>query len=318
MKLTKERLILLSIIIVLILYLLFHNSDRTLYQLPEINKIKLADISRIEIIQKGKDIILEKRDKNWQIDPKGYPADPDKIDKILNMIANLTVTELISKSKNYLRYDLTDDKKLTLKGLSGNTLKREIDIGKTASTHRHTHIRLPGDPNVYFARGDFRRDLDVDVNDLRDMKILSFIPGDIQQISIFRGKAELHLSQMIKKVEADKDNQGRSHEIITWQTDEGKTVETTDIDELFYTLSDIDCEKYLDNRPKSKFKDPVFTVKLKSNILYELSVFEPIDKESKDFPGISATNNYTFELSESTVKTIKDKLDKVIKYMRKP
>ncbi len=315
MKLTKERLILLSIMIVLILYLVFHNPDRTLYQLPEINKIKLADISKIEIIQKGKDIILEKRDKNWQIDPKGYPADPDKIDKILNMIANLTITELISKSKNYLRYDLTDDKKLMLKGFSGDILKREIDIGKAASTHWHTHIRLPGDPNVYFARGDFRRVLDVDVNDLRDMKVLSFIPGDIQQISIFKGQAELHLSQMIKKVEADKENQVRSHEIITWQTDEGKAVETMDIDDLFYTLSDIDCEKYLDNIPKSKFKDPIFTIKLKSNILYELSVFEPIDKESKDFPSISATNNYTFELPESTVKTIKEKLDKIIKYM---
>jgi hypothetical protein len=53
MKVKKEYLILILIIAALSIYLLIRNSDRTLYQLPELDGLKQSDISKIEISKNG-------------------------------------------------------------------------------------------------------------------------------------------------------------------------------------------------------------------------------------------------------------------------
>ena len=69
MKLKKEFFILAIIIVVLVGYLFFKNRDRTQYQLPDLAKIEQNQISKLELTQSGKDIVLNKKDNAWYIAP---------------------------------------------------------------------------------------------------------------------------------------------------------------------------------------------------------------------------------------------------------
>ena len=106
MKTKKEYIILIALILALSLYLFLYKSDRTHYELPETRDIARKDISKIELAKTDASILLEKKGDAWHIEPQGYPADADKVDKMLAVIENLTLTALVSESKSYNRYDL--------------------------------------------------------------------------------------------------------------------------------------------------------------------------------------------------------------------
>ena len=200
MKLKKEYLILTAVMVALILYLALHRSNRTHYTLPKISSIPGKHISKIEFKKADGTVVLNKKDNIWNIGPKEYPADSDKIEDILNVIENLKVTALVSESKNYVRYDLNPDKKIHVRAWQGESLIREFDIGKAAATYQHTFVKLAKDPNVYHARGDFRQKFDPTVEDLRDRTVLSFVQKDLREIKIARNKktVALDLKQVVE------------------------------------------------------------------------------------------------------------------------
>ena len=151
MKIKKEYIILLIIIIALSVYLVMRRGDRTLYELPEMPQVPQKEITRLEITR-GKTVIdLTKKDDSWYIAPKEYPADAGKVKNMLDNIEKLTLTALVSESKNYNLYDLSGDAKINVKAWQGDSLKRDIDVGKTASSFRHTFVKTAGDDRVFHA-----------------------------------------------------------------------------------------------------------------------------------------------------------------------
>ena len=65
MKVKKEYFILAGVIVALILYLVFHKSNRTHYKLPDIPAVSGKQILKIEIVKAGKSIVLNKKDNTW-------------------------------------------------------------------------------------------------------------------------------------------------------------------------------------------------------------------------------------------------------------
>ena len=61
MKIKKEYIILVIIIIALSLYLILRNPNRTFYELPEIPSVSGKNISKIEIAKTKSAIVLNKR-----------------------------------------------------------------------------------------------------------------------------------------------------------------------------------------------------------------------------------------------------------------
>jgi hypothetical protein len=195
MKVKKEYIILGVLIAALSAYLLFRNPDKTHYELPTIPEMDVADISKIEISKEGTSLVLNKKDDKWHIAPEGYLADTTKVEGMLNGMESLTLTALVSESESYARYDLDDDDKITVKAWEGNTLKRNFDIGKPASSFQHTLVKLSGDDRVYHGRGNFRNQFDQRVDDLRDKLVLAFDEKDIQEISISKGEESVALKR---------------------------------------------------------------------------------------------------------------------------
>jgi hypothetical protein len=324
MKMRKEYLVLVTIIVALSLYLALRNPNRIHYQLPDVLPIDQKDISKIEISKPDTSIVLNKTDDSWRIAPEGYLANNDSVGNILDIIETLTVTALVSEAGIFDRYDLHDDNKITVKAWAENTLKREFDVGKVASSSRHTFVKLAGDSGVYHARGNFRTRFDLTVDRLRDKTVLSFNQDDIQEISISGGEESVAFNRSQAPVEVkpsqEPETENRPPEKVetVWQTADGKKVDKTQLDGLLSTLSSLRCERYIDNMKKEDLSNPIYTLKLKGLEEHILSVFAKTDEEANSHPAISSENDYPFLLPKWQTDNLMKKPDELFKETNKP
>jgi hypothetical protein len=322
MKLKKEYFILTGILVALILYLSLHRSNRTNYQLPELNAVPEKKISKLEITTAGKSVVLNKKDDAWFIEPKNYPADLAEVNGMLSVVGNLKLTALVSESKNYDRYDLDNDKKIHVQAWNGKTLVRDFYVGKAAPTYKHTFVELAKDPNVYHAREDFRRKFDRSVNDLRDKTVLSFAQNTIGEVTLVHDnktvslfRKEIPETSSGKKETAAKTSKEQKAKTV-WQDSKGQNADPSKVSHLLSFLNRLECEVYIDNSKKEDFKNPDYTVTLKGEKNYALSLFAK-DKKDNNYSAVSSENDYPFSLSASQVDGIKSKVDDLMKINKK-
>jgi hypothetical protein len=309
MKVKKEIIVLAAVIVALALYLVLRPTDRTRYELPQLPEVSGKSLSKIEITGPQGTVVLNKADEKWRVEPGDYPADKGKVDEMVETIQNLTLTALISESRDYLRYDLSDDKKVSVKAFGGGELKREFDIGKAGASFRHTYVRLAGDPRVYHARDNFRRKFDQSVGELRDKSVLNFSASDIRQIQLTDAKGQRLLLQRVEAPLAqNKETTGGGKPAqekaaasplkaeMVWQTADGRKADADRIDRLLSELSDLKCDSYIENRKKEDFSDAVYTVELKGTQDYNVSVFAKTDESAEKQPAVTSQNAYPFYL----------------------
>jgi hypothetical protein len=304
MKIRKEYIILVAVIIALSLYLLLRKQDRTHYKVPKVPPLAQADISKIEISKKGVAITLIKKDNIWRIAPQGYTADAGKVKSMLDAIEKLNLTALVSESKNYTRYDLGGEKRLMVKAWTGNTLKRDFAVGKVAASYRHTFVRVGEDHRVYHANGNFRGVFDLNLDNLRDRMVLKFEKAEIQGILVSKGGKSTSFSRkqvpveikLEKEIEVSSPPTAKTETM--WETSQGEKADETKLDRLLTTLSNLRCEKYVDDRKKEDFIEPAYTVRLIGVQEYSLSIFDRLDKDAKAYPAISSVKDYPFLLEE--------------------
>ena len=319
MKFKKEYLILILIIAALSTYLLIRSSDRTRYQLPELGGLKQSDINKIEISKSGNSLILEKRDNQWYIEPAGYLADKTKVKAMLNVFESLALTALVSESKDYNRYDLNAEKRITVKAWQQGTLKRNFDIGKAAPSFRHTFVRLDGDSRVYHARDNFRSKFDLTIDDLRDKTVLSFKTTDIQQVQIIKDQASVKLVRSEVPVSPSATQPQKSESApaaavkFEWQDDDGQKANEQNLNRLLTTLGDLKCADYINDRSKDTFSAPIYTAKLKGIQDHQLEIFAKLKKDDKNYPAVSSDSDYPFWLSETKVQQIMINPEEMIK-----
>ena len=311
MKIKKEYIILVLIIIGLSVYLYTRTSDRTLYELPEIPKVVKKEITRLQITKGETEIALNKKDEHWYIAPAEYPTDANKIKDMLNALENLTLTAMVSESKNYHRYDLTQDQKINIKAWQGQDLKIDIDVGKTASSFRHTFVRPSGDERVFHAQGNLKNNFDVTADDLRDKTVLALNPEDIQQIKISKEQQSLAFTRTTVPVEVKtstsekkEENPSQSAPVPAWQADSGQPVNESALNQLLSAVAKLRCDQFINDRKKEDFTAPLFTLQLKGAQEQELSIFAKTEENDPNYPAVSSDSDYAFMLSGNQVNRI--------------
>ena len=318
MKIKKEYLILLLIIIVLSAYLSLRKKDRTLYELPVLPGISKKDISKIEITKGKTSIVLNKKDDQWYIGSQQYPADKNKVNEMLDASEKLTLTALVSESKNYIRYDLTEEKKINVKAWQADTLKRNFDVGKAASSFRHTFVKLADDDRVFHARENFRNKFDQSVDNLREKTVLKVQVSDIDQIRITKKQQSLTLNRTPagETEPPQKTDQAAAtpSPIIKaeWQTTDGKIADKPTLNRLLSSVTNLRCDKFIEDRAKEDFTAPLYRVELVGAKDYSLSIFAKLKDDDSDFPAISSENDYPFLLSKAKAESIMQDPDKLI------
>jgi hypothetical protein len=306
MKIKKEYLILGVVIAALAAYLYMRSSDRTHYTLPSLAALTAADITQVQISGGGKTQTLIRKDGRWVTDPQGFPADPKRVNEMLETLAGLNLTALVAESKNYALYELDPDHKVTVKAWQGNQLKRDIDVGKAAPSFRHTFVKLAGDDRVFHAADNFRFRFESGLDELRDKTVLAFNRQDIQEIQITKGTASLTLTRTPPKEETPPAGQPPPAPAV-WQGSDGRPANSAAVEMLMGELVDLQCQAFIDDRDKTGFGTPIYSIALKGPKDYTLSVFAPAGKEAPTYPAISSGSDYPFQLpADQAQRLMKD------------
>lgn len=316
MKVKIEYVVLVAVIAGLSAYLLTRQSDRTHYELPQLASIDTSAITRIEIAGPDGQVELTKADDSWSVGPQKYRADRAKVGPMIDTITGLNLTSLVSESKDNHRYELDDEKKIAVKAWGGAAVEREFDIGKEAPSFRHTFIRLAGDPNIYQASDNFRRKFEYSVEELRDKAILSFAASDVKEVKLSQGGETLSLLRkevpLKQSGETDQSNDPKVENTeaeplkgkMSWLTDAGQPADSDKVDQLVAMLSQLSCDKYIPDKNKADFFDPMYTIEVKGQQTYTLTIFAK-EKDSDTFhPATSSEVSEAFELAEANAKRL--------------
>jgi hypothetical protein len=310
MKFKKEYVILILIIAALSAYLFMRSFNRTHYQLPEISRLEPGKITKIEIANNGGSLVLEKKDNQWFLDPQGYLADANRVEDMLKVIEALNLTALVSDAKDYSRYDLDPEKRISVKAWLGDTLQRDFDIGKTASSFRHTFVKLGGDNRVFHASDNFRGKFEQTVDSLRDKNVLAFKTTDIQEVQITRDQESVKLVRSEVPAESAVSQQQKTDSTpsaapkFEWQSSAGQKGDDQNINRLLSILSNLRCEQYINGRDKASFSVPLYSVGLKGAQDYRLNIFAKLKPDDKNHPAVSSANDYPFFLSDGQAQQI--------------
>lgn len=306
MKWKKEFAILFFIIVVLVFYITSEKREKTHYELPEVQKIEKSAISELHIRKKGADVVLRKEDKKWLVGAQKYPADESGVDNILDGVTGLTLTTLISESKNYSLYELDEDSRIVVEALIGEDVVRKITVGKPAPSYRHTFVMLDDDYRVYHAEGNLKNEFDKMVPDLRDKQVMA-ISDEIVEITLNMGANELIITKETAPVSVEITEQEKQEEQAAeapapkWITSSGKPVKQKEVEEIVHTLSNLQCDGYIEGKTIEDYTSPVFSATLKGINAYSISLFE---KKDNQYPAVSSENQYPFLISEWKAKRL--------------
>ena len=259
--------------------------------------------------------VLNKRDDKWFIAPAEYPTDAGKIKDMLNALKNLELTALVSESKNYNRYELDEGQKINVKASQDGNLKLDIDVGKTASSFRHTFVRPAGEDRVFHAQGNLKNAFDVTVDSLRDKTVLSLKPADIQQVNVKKDQQTLAFSRVQAPVEVkapgteENTTENNAEEPTAspkqnWQAATGQPVDESALMQLLNAVASLRCEKFIDDRKKEDYISPLFSLEMKGVQDYSLSIFPKTGENETNYPAVSSGSKYPFQLSSSQAERI--------------
>jgi len=315
-KLKKEYLALIGIIVVLLLYLIISGGKNKMsYEIPNIANIDAGEINRIEVTQGDNTLVLTGKEDTWKILPQEYPADSVKVKDMLDSIEKLTLTELAAENKDFQRYELNDEKKISVTAFKNDVQLRKFDIGKTSSTYRHTFVRIQDDTNIYYARNSIRSHFEQELKELRDKIVLAFEKAEIST-AVFTTHNLQFSKQMLPKEtsEAEKTAEDAAVEPQpeeTWVLTDGTKANQANLDTVISAMADLRCDEYIEGTKKEELHDPIFIVTLKGNKDYTVSIFKKEDKEDGKYPAISSGNQYPFMLSTYTAERIMKKQEEL-------
>ncbi len=298
MKIKKEYSALVLIIIALSIYLILQGKDSTHFELPEMAPPAGGDITKLEFSSGNGSVTLERSDDMWTILPGGYAADGSLVGKMISAVEGFDIVTLASESGNYSVYDLDEDGKIALEVFSGEKKVLSLEIGKRASTYRHTFVRIGGEPGVYQAKGDLRGAFELDVEKLRDKSVFR---ADKEMITAFsvdgeEGGFELRAGARPE----DPDVQGQATSVPgsagkVWQGPDGTPVDDVAAGRFLSSLADIRCDRFINDMEEGGLGDPVFSVSVTAGPADTLTIF---GIREEGYPAVSSQNEYPFFLSK--------------------
>ncbi len=285
LKTYREFIILAVIALVLLAYIIFRSSGNINYKLPEIDIIDKDSVSSLTIDGQEASYIFEKDGDDWYIQPENWLANASTVNTILNSLTEIKVVDLISSSGNPALYDLSEDKRFTVKAYSGDEMVRELYVGKVSSSGVYTYIMFPGDGNVYSIRGSLPSSVGSGKEDMREKQIIKVQKSDLQKMTFTSGGA----TRILYKDENE-----------LWTEDSAEVQPDADlIAKAETTLTSLRSTKYLSEKPAG---EPEWTVGLSTG---DEDISLQIWPATEDgYPAWSSIRGYSFIISAYSGESI--------------
>ncbi len=174
MKIKKQYIIAVFFIIASLIYLLVRNDSQVNYEIPRFAGLDKDEITAISMISKNQSLELKKQGETWTIEPEGHKADMSQVNRLLSESVNLSIVDLISSREDYSRYELSDEKGLSVSISTAEGPARKFKLGKSSSTAIYTYIRLPQQQGIYSVQGNLKNVFSLTVDKWRDKQVLDF------------------------------------------------------------------------------------------------------------------------------------------------
>ncbi len=325
MNFKKKELIILGIIIVVLFsYLIFKSSDRMHYKVPTIEKLKSETIEKISIRKADNEIILVKKNNKWFIEPKSYPTDIERVNKMVETISNFSLSDLASRSKNYTLYELDNDKGIHVTAFSKDGEIRYFEVGKAANTYSHTFVKLKDDDNIYYARESFRDLFEAKMDDLRNKSVMKVDINEVSDIEIEKDGTKMVFAKKAESAPAvDSKNKSKdTTPVYDWVLPDGKKGAKSVIDGILDQITEVICQEYVAESNISTViaQTPIFTLKVKGRKDYTLTFYPKVGKlpgeqdSEEKYPVVSSESPYPFYLAswkaEQIIKNPADMIEK--------
>lgn len=312
MKLKKEYLIILLVIIGLSVYIATRSSDRVTYELPRFKPVAQDKLTQITIEKADGVIQLHKKDKQWFVGERNYPARNRSVTNLLQALGQLQVTDLVSQARNYSRYALDQKQGLAVKAWTEDDLVRSFLVGKAASTYRNSYVKLGDDPNVYLSKTNVRSRFDKEEGDFQDKTVLRFQDKQIKTIALTGPKRALTLTRKTAKAKSKQGQEAQTTNAV-WISDRGQEIDTSLVEELLQTVSGLTCSSYLQHKEKQDFNTPDYSLALSGQEEDRLFLYVKQKKDdTTEYQGTSRENDFPFALSEQRGQRIVQAMNKLL------
>ncbi len=169
---------------------LYDNATQNLDTLRSRTTIEFTptSVTRLEIKTAGRVIELKKSDSRWTImRPLTARADQDKISELLSGLASLRVLDFVSEDpKDLHTFHLDEpDREVTIfTGETGTTLL--LGRSPTNDTGK-VYAKLKNNDSIFTIASEPAKRFAVQINDLRDLRLLAFEPATVTSIAIAHG-----------------------------------------------------------------------------------------------------------------------------------
>jgi len=296
---SRNTYILLGIIIAgLSLYIALRQQDRLQYSIPSFETLSVGEIDRLEISQGESVITIERSGGSWRIQPETYRADPATIGEILSFITGLKLSDLVSVTGNYARYELDEQSRIRITAYGAGKVLRRFDLGKGSPSLNQTFIRVDGDDRVFQTQGNPRTIFGLSREELRDPMVLSFDPEEITEINVQGPDWNGSLVRSTARSSRDPNAPGIKGD-LTWTDANGDVWPADAIDALLDTLSNLDAFRYLE--PGESLGSAIFTITLVGDRPYTLEVFS---RQENLYPARSSESEHAFALYFAVTENI--------------
>jgi len=252
-----------------------------------------------EINVKGKNVslVMIKKDNNWFINEQEYPGDAELIESLERKVRDFILLDLISDRGYFDKYELTEDKgiSVTVKG-KGKVLRRVL-MGKSGTTSNHSYMKVDDRKEIYLASGIMKSDFTLPVSDLRNKVIFDVRTPDIQSFSVNYGgrNYDFHLNKSVSNADSDKESNKKTGTKWICRGYEHVILDDSSINSILAVFSPLRAGEYPENTERKNSGNTLCRVTISSaDKKIELEIFSK--KNNNMNYAASSESKYIFTL----------------------
>lgn len=301
----KQTWILIAVAVALVLFLVFKDRMPKFGGGPQWKNLK-GDITQVTLDVKGKAITLQKADGKWVIAGKNQQADPEKIKKVLEVMATNRSFQLVTEYPFFEKYNLDESNRVVATAVSAGETRKFV-VGKASPTYSHTFVMLPPSSNIYQTEGYFTYDLSQDVDNFRDKNLFSFTADDVSTLELRDASGRvLNLRRLAEAFSTNTNAPLGGQAPKVWKDESGKTVKSSEVGDLVANMAHLVCSSFAaDTRTHSDAVKKPFAwqvVAKSSSKTYSLTVLQ--EKVGSDRQVLVNDRSEVFLLNEDTAKRV--------------
>jgi len=311
MNVNKKTLISFGAVAVLALVILLQNIRFT----SDIPKLKQWAEPADEIVVTAKDYSLHLYMKEgvWVINDQAYPADENSVGNLEMRVRDVKITDLISEGGYYEKYDLSEDRAVTVTVKKGGAVLRTLMIGKAGGKSSHSYVRLDGSKEIYLAAGIQQDEFRPLPDSLRN-KIIFDLKG--KEVESFTFTAAGRTYDFHKKAAVDEKTGEEPKAVAAWYCKgyDKQPLDDTMISNMLYIFSPLRAVSLPVDKKENELGKIYATAVIRSEgVEYDVKIYS--GQENGNYYAVSSKSQYIFTMGpwqteKIVIKNIKDLMKK--------